>query len=435
MILAVRPLTGRMIFRADELEKQVQEKTADLQRELSGRKRMEQWLMDSERRYRTLLEEVPDVIFILNQEGRFVYVNNQVENFLGYPVKSVLDTSLYQHVAPEHRGLIKSIFDTELHSIWDEEIGVIDAKGGRKYARIRCKAFHVEGSEPMRYEGVMRDITRRRRLEVELKSSREELLEKIKIIDDLYEHIVQSGKAKAIAFHTAEVAHELRQPLAIIGGFARRMKKQIDSATSEPNNGQLQACQMMISEVQRLEKILTSLIDFTRHGTVEPEMVDPNEIVARVLSVHEPRMQEKGLRFEVNLGREIGEVPLDPDRFEQVIRNLLSNAIEASPPHEAIEVESGVFIPSDKAQETGELEAESYFEIKIKNHGPIIVREDLQKIFSPFYTTKTYGTGIGLTISKRIVEDHGGSLSAKSDEAGTVFTVWIPLEREKQSHA
>ena len=87
----------------------------------------------------------------------------------------------------------------------------------------------------------------------------------------------------------------------------------------------------------------------------------------------------------------------------------------------------GFSCPSDKAQETGELDATVYFEMKVHNQGKTIPPEEVQKIFDPFYTTKHYGTGIGLTLCKRIVENHGGSISVKSDAEGTAFTVWIPL--------
>ncbi len=428
MILFVRPLTGKMIVRSDELEREVQSKTADLQKELQGRKRMEQWLMDSERRYRTLLEEVPDIIFILDSAGRFVYSNTQIENFLEYPVSSILEQPITNYVASEDRDLFNTLFAGRLDTIWDEEVAILDAKGSNKFARIRIKTSQVGANEPARYEGVMRDITRRKKLEEDLKASKEELLEKIKIIDNLYEHIVQTGKAKAIADHTAEVAHELRQPLAIIGGFARRMAKQIDSCEFHPDANQRDSCRIMISEVQRLERILTSLINFTRHESIQLEPADPNTIIEKLISVHEPRIQEKGIKLKVNLGAEIGELPLDADRFEQVIRNLISNSIEASPRAGEIEIETGVFVPSGKAQETGELESETYFELKIRNKGAIIPADDLHKIFSPFYTTKDYGTGIGLTLSKRILEEHKGSISAKSDENGTVFTVWLPIQ-------
>ncbi|MBI4966426.1 MAG: PAS domain S-box protein [Desulfomonile tiedjei] len=433
MVLLVRPLAGKMIVRTDELERQVKEKTASLKQELSERKKMVRWLKDSERRYRTLLEEVPDVIFLLDKEGHFTYVNTQVEKFIHYPVEKILETPLQDHVVPEDRALVETMFTMSPDAIWDEEVGMIDASGAEKFARIRSKAILSEETGPIRYEGVMRDITRRKSLEEEVKASREQLIEKIKIIDDLYEHIVQTGKSKAIADHTAEVAHELRQPLAIIGGFARRLARQFDSCEITDTGGQRESCRIIIDEIKRLEKILDTLIDFTRHERIHLKRVDPNDIIENVLRVNQGRIGEKNLRVEVNLEKHVGDVSLDPERFEQVVRNLVSNAIEASPNGEVITVSTGFFIPSEKASETGGLESESYFEMKIGNQGREIPPDELQKIFSPFYTTKNYGTGIGLTLAKKIVEEHDGSISVKSDEEGTMFTLWLPLHHERFS--
>jgi PAS domain S-box-containing protein len=419
----------------EELEARVAERTAELvkvneelKREITERKRVEGWLRDSERRYRVLVDEVPDIIFILDHEGRFTYCNTQIEPFLRHPVKDVLETSLADYMSPEDRHRIKGLLSLPLDAIWDEEVCLVDARGERRFSRIRCKALMVEHNGPIRYEGVMRDITIRRRLEEELKASRKELLEKIKIIDDLYTHIVESGKARAIAEHTAEVAHELRQPLAIIGGFVRRMARTAAPGEESNDLDRLVTFRIIISEIQRLERILDRLIRFTRHETLRLDLVDPNEIIERVLEVYDGMMKKRNLRLEKNLGKEVGEILLDPDRFEEVMRNLVANAVEASYSGERVLVESGVSIPSCKAQETGGLECENYFEVKVKNFGPIIQPDEVQQIFSPFYSTKAYGTGIGLRLSKKIVEDHGGSISVHSDEDGTVFTVWLPIK-------
>lgn len=419
----------------EELEARVAARTAELvkvneelKREIAERKRVEGWLRDSERRYRVLVDEVPDIIFILDHEGRFSYCNTQIESFLRHPVKDVLETSLADYMSPEDRHRIKGLLSLPLDAIWDEEVCLVDATGERKFSRIRCKALMVEHNGPIRYEGVMRDISIRRRLEEELKASRTELLEKIKIIDDLYTHIVESGKARAIAEHTAEVAHELRQPLAIIGGFVRRMARTAPPGEESNDLDRLVTFRIIISEIQRLERILDRLIRFTRPETLRLDLVDPNEIIERVLEVYDGMMKKRNLRLEKNLGKEVGEILLDPDRFEEVMRNLVANAVEASYSGERVLVESGVSIPSCKAQETGGLECENYFEVKVKNFGPIIQPDEVQKIFSPFYSTKAYGTGIGLRLSKKIVEDHGGSISVHSDDDGTVFTVWLPIK-------
>jgi two-component system, sporulation sensor kinase E len=145
------------------------------------------------------------------------------------------------------------------------------------------------------------------------------------------------------------------------------------------------------------------------------------------LGITESRMKDKQLQLDAQLGPEIAEIPLDPGRFQQLVLNLISNAIEASPVGGVIELYTGVSIPSEKALKAGALESAGFYEIKIRNNGPVIPSEAIQKIFNPFYTTKTHGTGLGLTVTKKIVEDHVGSISVKSDESGTVFTIWLPL--------
>jgi PAS domain S-box-containing protein len=400
--------------------------------DITHRRQTEAWLKDSERLYRNLVEQVPDVIFSLDDKGVFTFVNTQVERFLGYPVEQVLETPLSQYVVPQDREIVATILELQPEAIWDEEIAVLDSQGGRKVARIRCKASFNGGQRPVGFEGVMRDRTVRRKLEEELKASKEALVEKIRIIDELYEHIVQSGKCKAIEEHTAEVAHELRQPLAIVGGFARRMARQFDSSEPPDTERQKQYTTIIVHEIQRLEKILDRLIDFTKREDVWLQRVNPNDLIEYILGITEARMHEKKIALHVNLGREMGEIPLDPGRFQQLVLNLVSNAVEASPMGGVIELETGVSIPSDKALKTGELESAGFFEMKIRNSGPEISAEALQKVFNPFFTTKAQGTGLGLTVTKKIVEDHAGSISVKSDASGTVFTIWLPLHEPER---
>lgn len=427
MILLVRPLAGKTIIHTDELAREIKEKTAHLREELRERRRVERWLRDSERRHQTLLANIPDVIFILDENGCFSYVNAQVEKFLVCKVQDILETPLEDYVVPEDKPRIRKILETDAEDVWDEEVGIRAQDGTHKFSRIRCKASIEEQTGSKRYEGVMRDITVRKNLEQELKTSREELLEKIRIIDDLYEHIVQSGMSKCITDHTAEVAHELRQPLAIIGGVARRVARRIRSGELNASQELLDACRIIINEIERLERILAGLIDFTTHRTVHLEKADPNEIIETVLRANAGRIADKSLHVEKELGSEVGEMLLDPTLFEQMVSYLISNAIDASPRGEVLSIETGISIPGERAQETVGLCSETYFELKVRNHGTVTSRDELQKIFSPFYTTNSYGAGIGLTVSKRIVEDHNGSISVKTDEDGTVFTVWLPF--------
>ena len=271
---------------------------------------------------------------------------------------------------------------------------------------------HVQNGHLSSLWGIRRDITERKRIQ-------ETLLEKIRIIDELYEHMFQSCRSKIIAEHTARVAHELRQPLAIIGGFARRIVKQSSLTEESESVSQREYLPTMIREIERLEKILDGLIDFTCHESVQFKLVRPNDLIQNVLDINEPRIKEKDILLETDFGEEIGQMPLDAVRFQEAVRNLLSEAVTASPRGGVIRVETDIFVPSEMAHKTGGLESESYFEMRIHDSGKQIAPEELEKIFDPFVRTTDYGTGIGLVLAKRIIEDHGGSISVKSNEQST----------------
>ena len=296
------------------------------------------------------------------------------------------------------------------------------ANGGWRYFENTLLG-HVQNGHLSSLWGIRRDITERKRIQ-------ETLLEKIRIIDELYEHMFQSCRSKTIAEHTARVAHELRQPLAIIGGFARRMVKQSSLPERSESLSQREYLPMMIREIERLEKILDGLIDFTSHESVQFKLASPNDLIQYVLDINEPGMKEKDILLETEFGEEIGQIPLDAVRFQEVVRNLLSEAVTASPSGGLIRVETDIFVPSEMAHKTGGLESETYFEMRIYNGGKQIAPEDLERIFDPFVRTTDYGTGIGLVLAKKIIEDHNGSISVKSNEQGTMFTVWLPLRHK-----
>ena len=345
--------------------------------------RYQKSMRESEKRYRTLVENIPDIIFVLDQAGKFIFLNQQVEPFLGYPIPELLDKSLLEIAVPASRSAAESLLEAQADCIWDQELAVTAADGEEKWVRIRCKAVADSESQTVGFEGVMRDRTSQKKLEESLDAARKELLAKIRIIDDLYEHIVQTERYKAITQHTAEVAHELRQPLAIIGGFARRMLNKLDKCGQVDPGCEHDCFTIIAKEVKRLERILEGLIDFTKHQQVSLESVDPHELIEEVIHINEERLSEGDIETKIDFGGELDEVFLDPERFGHVIRNLLTNAIEATPRHGSILIKTGAFVPSDKAQQTGDLAADSYFEMKIINTGDPIPKRSLVRSSIP----------------------------------------------------
>jgi signal transduction histidine kinase len=353
---------------------------------------------------------------VMDGNARFAWFQGlkDIEDLLGRRLCDILppgqnNAKFFRQWIRQHPAI--SFFETK--ELWPD--------GKPRYFEITLVG-NVRGDVLLEFWLMKQDITERKLVQ-------EELLQKIRTIEELYEHMVESGKAKAISEYTATVAHELRQPLTIIGGFARRMAKECPTCEHGADQSKDKWFDIIISEVSRLEKILHNLVEFTKRDDVHLRRVNPNEVIQHVLSVYEEQLKEKNLSLVLNLGAKTEEIPVDADRFQQVVRNLVANAVEASPPHETIIVECGVAIPSDAAKSSGDLESGTFFEMKIHNMGKPIEKEHLKKIFNPFFTTKDYGTGLGLTLSRKIVEDHNGSISVKSDETGTTVTVWLPMKQ------
>jgi PAS domain S-box-containing protein len=413
-------------------------------RDVTEKRRIDKAIVRAKREWEHTFDAVPDLVAILDEKFRIVRLNKPMAVRLGLDVRDAVGRICHEVV----HGTDAPPNDCPHRRLWEDgrehACEMYEPKLGGTFM-VSASPIYDEHGKLMGTVHVARDVTERKLAEEALKKARDELerrvkertaelaeaneslQEKIRTIDQLYEHVVLSGKAKAIADHTAEVAHELRQPLAIIGGFSRRIarKNLFSQATDEESREDFSH---IIREVERLERILDRLIDFNRRESVGLECANPNELIEHVLEVNALRLQEKGLSLVPDLSANMGEIMLDPDRFQHVIRNLVANAIEASPASGEVYVGTGLSRPSEKARETGHLDADTYFVMTIRNQGAVIPQDELDQVFNPFFTTKDYGTGLGLTLSKKIVEDHQGSISVRSDEFGTVFTVWLPVK-------
>lgn len=414
--------------------------------DITEKKRLEESIERAKREWEQMIDAVPDMVAIIDIDHRIVRLNKPMAARLGLDVRAAVGRVCYEvmhgtNAPPDFCPHQKLREDGKEHAAEFAEPRI-----GATFM-LTASPMHNEKGELIACAHVARDITERKLAEDALKEAKAELEmrvrertaelcaankmleEKIRTIDQLYEHVLQSAKAKAIAEYTAEVAHELRQPLTIIGGFARRLTRQPKSGDVTPEAVFDGSPQIIMKEVQRLEKILDRLLDFTKRDDVGLQNIDPNELIEYIVHINSERMREKHLTLTLDLDRNVGTMMLDPDRFQHVVRNLLANATDASPPGKAIRVATSVTKPSEMARETGGLEAEVYFELKIHNHGKEIPSDELEEIFNPFFTTKVSGTGLGLTLARKIVEEHNGSISAKSDKSGTLFTVWLPMSQ------
>jgi signal transduction histidine kinase len=229
----------------------------------------------------------------------------------------------------------------------------------------------------------------------------------------LQEELVEHEKISALGRLTANVAHEIRNPITAIGGLARRLKKSASLKTYEN-----EYLDLIIQEARRLEDVLKEVISFTGKRTYHREEYSINDLVDENLITFETVLKERSVTVDKRLG-EVPSVYVDKTAFMGAMRNLLSNAIDAMPDGGKLTVTTGL----DTSDET------HYVFLKVTDTGVGIPEENIALIFEPFFTTKVTKkeTGLGLSITRKYIEDHGGFIRVSSVAGrGTTFSIYLP---------
>ena len=375
-----------------------------------------------------LLEGFPDIVFSIDAFGRFTFLGRKSVQFLLNPLPSMQGKAFWDFVATQDVELAKSILKPRLNSLFDEEMAIIDDQGSPRRFRIQCKLDVTDSGRVLGGRGLMLECKSGSEREEGLRHLRNQLIKSLKTIDDLTAHVAQGEKYRAVATHIAEVAHELKQPITIIGGFARRMAMKLGDWEKLDPGTQPECFTIIMKELTRLEEMLNGLLGISKRDILHMQKVDLDSLIEEILKLYKETLRQKGLKVEFDSGLSGTEVEVDPHLFEHVVRNLVTNAIEASYEGGTIRIKTAHVSVAPEKMTSEAVEKPTHFELKITNGGEPIPSDLLQEIFMPFYTTKPGGNGIGLTLSQNIVEEHQGSITATSDWGGTVFSVRIPLE-------
>jgi signal transduction histidine kinase len=222
------------------------------------------------------------------------------------------------------------------------------------------------------------------------------------------ERLVRSEKLAAVGITTAGVAHELKNPLTYLSAVSQVMAMKWDDPEFKRS-----VAQMLPAEVQRMQLIISGLLDYSRTKELMLKPLDVKTVVEKTLALLSFEIKKSKVYVKTDY-KHAKQANADPNRIMQVFMNLMANAVQA------MEKEGGdLVIVTDDAD--GEVR------VSITDTGPGIPKEKIKKVFDPFFTTKESGTGLGLSISKEIVDEHKGSMYVDSDpDKGTTFTVCLP---------
>lgn len=245
-----------------------------------------------------------------------------------------------------------------------------------------------------------------------------ELLGKVIVLRDLQEiealeeKVKRSERLAALGQMAAGIAHEVRNPLGSIKGlaqyFARKFQDDAEVKTY---------AEAIISETDRLNRIIQDLLDFARPQQPQYRTCSLSDIINHALALVQADLQARDIELQRRGDADVPPLQADPDLLSQALMNLFLNAIEAMKPHGRLSILARF------------LEKDQMVQIEIADTGHGIAARDLPKIFDPFFTLKKGGTGLGLALVHRIIENHGGSIDVRSQVGkGTTFTLLLPRE-------
>jgi signal transduction histidine kinase len=228
--------------------------------------------------------------------------------------------------------------------------------------------------------------------------------------------LAESESLARIGQLTTSLAHELRNPLSSI-----KMTIQMLLETMNLNGDNKKAVEISAKQINRLERILSEMLDFARPVRLAQESSSVNEIIRSCLEILEAKFREKRVTDKKTLQVRIPPVLIDREKIEQVVINILLNAVELIP------IGGMIWVKTKQKREH-----QSSITVKITDNGPGINRSDLPYIFDPFFSKKKKGTGLGLWNVKKIVEAHGGSVSAADRRKGFCISFTLPLEEKHE---
>lgn len=366
----------------------------------------------AEARFRLAVESAPNAMVMINGEGRIVLVNLQTERLFGYPRDELLGSSVEILVPDRFRGEHPKFRQAFFANPVARAMG-----GGRElYGRRKDGSeFPVEiGLNPIETAGetlvlsAIVDITARREAEAQARKH---------LVD-----LAHVARLSTVGQMFSELAHEINQPLGAAANFARACVIFARSGRGASQEQMIEWMEKTAEQTTRAIDIVVRLGTFVKKDAGVRTSIDINRLIEKVLSISEHALRaasEAGepIRLELKLAPSIPETSADVVQIEQVLLNLIRNAVEAM---------------QESSIQVCKLTVATWFDdthihAAVEDTGPGIKPEDLTRLFDPYFTTKVSGMGLGLSISRSIVEDHGGVLDAKTSPQGTSFHFCLPI--------
>ncbi len=360
--------------------------------------RMQQDIFKSKQQLQAIFDGITDGLIIVDSEFRVVAINKAEAAFLGREPQDVVGRPCYDvycrgevacEACPAH-----STFATGKAAL----VPQLELSGSFHRRGVDVYTFPVKDQSGRTIQAIqyIKDVTDRVKLQQQLR---------------------EVEQMTGIGQMAANVAHEIRNPLIAVGGFARQLHEDMDS--DDPRR---EHTRIILEEVTRLEQILREQLTLERHLQPVMRPVDVNQILRDVRKLLSHGLLSSQIQLDGNLQDGIPVTMGDANQLKQAFLNIISNAIQS--------MEDGGTVTVTSAQKGHDIV------VTMSDTGPGISSEVMSKLFVPFFTTRKSGSGLGLAVTRRIVENHGGQITADSVPGeGTTFVVRLPIIRSTSAMA
>ena len=381
--------------------------------DITARKETEDALRGSEEHYRSLVEAIPDLVFCLDAQGR--YIEFKAENvddlymppdaFLGKPYTAILPPDISRQFAS---AIAAAQFSRKTQTL---EYLLTFPGENTKYFEA-----HLAVTDDGRIVVVVRNVTERKHAEQKLANYTEHLEEEVsdrtRELRDTQEQLVRQERLALLGQVAGSIGHELRNPLGVISNAIYFLKM----AQPDVNEKVKEYLAIIENEARASDKIITDLLDFTRLKSVDRESASVSDLIRETF---ERFPVSPSVDVVLEIPADLPKLYVDPHNVVQILGNLTINACQA--------------MLSAGAQRTNRLTISAsaqgdMLRLDVQDTGIGIPAENMTKLFEPLFTTKTKGIGLGLAVSRKLVEANGGRIEVRSEAGlGSTFTLWLPV--------
>ncbi len=358
--------------------------------------------------FRALLQAAVDAIIVINEAGSILQFNPAAEKIFGFCQAEVLGRNVSMlmpaHYAQAHDGYMAHYHATGERRIIGIGREVEARRRDGTVFPIDLSVGQVDLPGAAHYVGIIRDISARKRNEQEMR--------------DLQERLARVGRFSTMGEMAAGLAHEINQPLAAISTYAQTASRMLGAGSSYDPQDMDHICRQVSEQARRAGEVIRRLRGFLRTEDAGRQPLDSNALIREIMFLAELDAREHGVPLTLMLAEGLPRVHGNAVEIQQVILNLIRNAVGAM--SEQADRSPGVIIATAHHEDGG-------VEFSVTDYGPGVAEDIARQIFHPFVTSKHHGLGVGLSISRTIIQAHGGRLAFVPNPAGgAIFRFQLP---------